>query len=99
MALSARFLPGEVFDTVGARGDDNYIKSWLEHCGDPDLGIQEVLTSDYEEYAAGTTLLMVAAYRGRLDVVRLLIDHGADVNVRLPVPDDGRSALAFAISY
>ena len=46
MALSGRFLPQEVFDAVGARGDVNYIKSWLAQGGDPGSGLQEALTSD-----------------------------------------------------
>ena len=76
-------------------GDIDFIKNWHVQGGDPDQGLDREF-DDGVIYEQGTTLLMVAAYRGRLDVVRLLVEAGADVNVRLP--DDGRSALAFAIS-
>lgn len=36
---------------------------------------------------SGNTALFLAAYRGRMDVVKLLVEHGADVNAK----DDGDS--------
>jgi ankyrin repeat protein len=43
--------------------------------------------------SAGETPLMLAAARGRLDVIGLLIDRGADVNA---VTDAGNTALMLA---
>ncbi len=42
----------------------------------------------------GNTLLIVASEKGRLDIVKALIDEGVDVNI---TNDDGNSALIFAI--
>jgi ankyrin repeat protein len=44
--------------------------------------------------ASGWTALMYAAHQGWLDVVQLLLQHGADTNA---VGSDGRSALAAAV--
>ena len=86
-------LPREVFDAA-LRGEIATIKNWLDQGGDPDQAIEQVFNHTYRP---GTTLLMAAASRDRLDAVRLLIDHGADVNVRVPEGyRAGWSALIFA---
>ena len=79
--------------TAALKGDMTAVQVWLAQGGDPNEGIEQRTQTGFYVYQPGTTLLMVAAYRGRLDVVRRLVEAGADVNVRLP--DDGRSALAF----
>ena len=87
-------LPREVF-TAALKGDITAVKNWLAQGGDPNEGLEQRTQTGFYVYQAGTTLLMVAAYRGRLDVVRLLVDdHGADVNVRA----GGYTALSWAAS-
>ena len=88
-------LPREVF-TAALKKDMTAVQDWLAQGGNPNEGLEQRTQTGFYVYQAGTTLLMVAAYRGRLDVVRLLVEAGADVNVRLP--DDGRSALIFAVA-
>ena len=84
-------LPREVF-TAALKKDMTAVQDWLAQGGNPNEGLEQRTQTGFYVYQAGTTLLMVAAYRGRLDVVRLLVEAGADVNVRLP--DDGRKEIA-----
>ena len=44
----------------------------------------------------GMTPLVIAAVSGAVDITRILIDHGADLNIRAA---DGFSALMYAPSY
>lgn len=42
------------------------------------------------------TALMIASYKGNLEIVKLLVDNGADVNIK---SDIGNTALMFASEY
>jgi ankyrin repeat protein len=54
-----------------------------------DAGLTADLTND-----KGDTLLILAAYRGHPEAVRVLLEHGADVT---RVNDRGQTALAAAV--
>jgi ankyrin repeat protein len=54
-----------------------------------DAGLSPNLTND-----KGDTLLILAAYRGHPETVRVLLDHGADVT---RANDRGQTALAAAV--
>ena len=56
----------EVRDLVSA-GDVGGVRAWLDAGGDP----------DQTDPATNQTLLMAAAFEGRLEVVRLLLGRGA----------------------
>ena len=73
-------LPREVF-TATLKKDMTAVQDWLAQGGNPNEGLEQRTQTGFYVYQPGTTLLMVAAYRGRLDVVRLLVEAGADVNV------------------
>ena len=72
--------PPEVFNAA-LRGDHAAIHNWLAQGGDPNEGIEQTINL-HGSFEPGSTLLMAAARRGHLDVVRRLVDAGADVNVR-----------------
>jgi len=44
-------------------------------------------------YANGYAPLLTAAANGHLDIVKMLLSHGADLHART---DDGKNALAYA---
>ena len=68
---------------VAAReGDVEVMRLLLEHGAD--INAQSF---------AGTTPLILAAWRGHVEVVRLLLEHGADINVQ---DNDGETALMVA---
>ena len=92
-------LPAEVFQAA-VEGQIDTIKNWLQQGGDPDQGLSQAFYGDDVSFAQGSTLLMVAACLGRLDLVRLLVDHGADVNVTCTAGQHspGWTALMWAVS-
>ena len=98
MAESEPLLLEEVFES--AIDGEPAIKNWLEQGGDPDQGLAQVFHGTDVTFARGSTLLMVAACMGRLDLVRLLVDHGADVNVTCTAGQHspGWTALMWAVS-
>ena len=65
------FLPVEIGDAA-RDGDIPAVKAWLDGPGDPNA---------FTEETPGFTLLFAAASTGRVDVVRFLLDRGADVRV------------------
>ena len=58
------------------------VQRWLEDGGDPNQDLHEDV-----EYFYNFKLLLVAASSGRTDVVRLLLEHGADINHCFHYPD------------
>jgi hypothetical protein len=58
------------------------IQRWLEDGGNPNQDLHEDV-----EYFYNFKLLLVAASSGRTDVVRLLLEHGADINHCFHYPD------------
>ena len=58
------------------------IQRWLEDGGNPNQDLHEDV-----EYFYNFKLLLVAATSGRTDVVRLLLEHGADINHTFHYPD------------
>ena len=82
-----RMLSLEVFNAA-AKGEIAIIQNWLAEGGDPNEGVQQMFSLPRANlhvcgnFERGSTLLMPAASKGRLDVLRLLVAHDADVNVR-----------------
>ena len=58
------------------------VQRWLEDGGNPNQDLHEDV-----EYFYNFKLLLVAASSGRTDVVRLLLEHGADINHTFHYPD------------
>ena len=75
-------LAGRLFD-MARSGDAERLSAYL------DAGVPVNLTN-----AAGDTLLMLAAYYGNPDTVRVLVARGADVN---RISDRGQTPLAGAV--
>ncbi|WP_457315521.1 ankyrin repeat domain-containing protein [Sinomonas sp. RB5] len=75
-------LAGKLFDAARA-GDTPVLRAYLE------AGAPATLANQ-----AGDTLVMLAAYHGRAESVRLLGAHGADVAV---ANDRGQTPLAGAV--
>ena len=98
MAESEPLLLVDVFES--AIDGEPTIENWLAQGGDPDQGLAQVFHGTDVSFAQGSTLLMVAACMGRLDLVRLLVDHGADVNVTCTAGEHspGWTALMWAVS-
>ena len=67
--------------TAALKGDMTAVQVWLAQGGDPNEGIEQTINL-HGSFEPGSTLLMAAARRGHLDVVRRLVEAGADVNVR-----------------
>ena len=75
----------EVF-SAALRGDITAVKDWLAEGGDPNEAIEQAIIRHGIcgfSFEPGSTLLMAAASAGHLDVVRRLVEAGADVNVAL----------------
>ena len=90
-------LPRHVFDA--ARSNDlRYLAAWLPtgdadaRFADRDEDVSAGITYDRNPLA-GRTLLMLASADGHLEMVRLLIEHGATINLQ----DRGLSALMLAV--
>ncbi len=77
-------MAGRLFD-MARSGDAIRLAAYL------DAGVPVNLTN-----AAGDTLLMLAAYYGNPDTVRVLIERGADVNL---ISDRGQTPLAGAVFH
>jgi len=60
------------------------VKDLLAHRADPNIVPKD---------NSGLTALMAAAYRGHIDVIRVLLDHGADVSIK---DQQGKTALLWA---
>ena len=73
-------LPEEVF-AAALEGEIATVQNWLLQGGDPDQGLDREFHDDGVVYDQGSTLLIAAASMGRIDAMRLLVSHGADVNV------------------
>ena len=65
----------EVFDRA-REGDVAFIKTWLDRGGD----VNEVAGEASPVYNRGKTVIMAAAARGQIEMMRLLVSRGADVN-------------------
>ena len=88
-------LPRELF-SAALMGDITAVQTWLAAPGgDPNEAIEQAISFMHGGgFEPGSTLLMAAASRERLDVVCLLVEAGADVNVRA----GGWTALIRAVS-
>ena len=75
-------------------GDITAVQNWLAAPGgDPNEAIEQAISFMHGDgFEPGSTLLMAAASRAQLDVVGLLVEAGADVNVRA----GGYTALSWA---
>ena len=65
----------EVFDRA-REGDVAFIKTWLD-CG---ADVNEVAGEASPVYNRGKTVIMAAAARGQIEMMRMLVSRGADVN-------------------
>ena len=77
--------PGSPFLKAALEGDIKTLKSLLE---DKNIDLEQ-----RDEY--GSTALILATFNSHTEAVRLLIDHGADINA---VGYDGNTALMIALS-
>lgn len=68
---------------------DNKVNEAIEYVNEGKLAANIDCTDEH-----GTTVLQYAAFRGHLDLCRLLVEKGADVNAK--THDQGYSALMFA---
>ncbi|HSL37110.1 MAG TPA: ankyrin repeat domain-containing protein [Arthrobacter sp.] len=75
-------LAHKLFDAA-RQGDSGLLAGYL------DAGVPATLTNE-----AGDTLLMLAAYHGHADTVRLILQHGGDAN---SANDRGQTPLAGAV--
>ncbi len=70
------------------------VKRLLDAGADPNLGIHKTTrTGIFEEYTKGTTALMIAAAKGRSDLLDMLLDAGADPHVK---NTEGKTAVDLA---
>ena len=88
--------PGVPLNVLQAakQGDAGVVQEWLENGGDANLDVSpEALP---ESRCFGTRLLSAAAEYKRLDVIRVLLANGADINYvhRYPHPTDIREPPA-----
>ena len=77
-------VPPEVLNAA-LEGDLDAIENWLGEGGNPNAALEYIESDD--DFASldddlPSTLLMAAASKGQIDVLRLLVAHDADVNVR-----------------
>ena len=82
----------ELFNAA-AKGEIATVQNWLVEGGDPNQAIEQAIHHDGSSYDPGSTLVMAAASRARLEVLRRLVEAGADVNV---ICTGGFSALSWA---
>jgi len=83
--------------------DPSYFRRWLEGGGDPNVAYSGTLSTTYYE---GETPLMVAAMSGRVEVMRVLIQAGADFTITRAAYDglgeeegEIQTALSLAFEY
>ena len=108
MATTTTTSLGEVLNAAD-RGDVDCVRRWIDGGGDTNSACRgTVRTPSGADYHEGETPLMVAAMAGRLDVIRMLVQAGADVNItRPPVPDselhesigETQSALTLSLTH
>ena len=82
-----RALDGErLLHAATERGETAAVQQWLADGGDPNQDLHEAADPYYTHFR----LLLLAASNGRTDIVRLLLEHGADVNYvfQEPEPED-----------
>jgi len=84
-AERARKQKEEAYLTAAEAGDTREVQDWIARGGSIDL-----------RNKADETALMLAAHRGHLEVVKILLDHGADVNAR---QQNGSTALTDIVSH
>lgn len=72
------------FYIASANGDVAALKVILKNTKFRDFWINQI------EPASGLTALMLAAYNGKYDAVKLLLEYGADANIK---GSDGSTAL------
>ena len=92
------------------QGGVDFVRRWLEGGGDPNIsprGTVHISEPEETDYYEGETPLMVAAMTGSVEVIRILVQAGADVNITRPaVPDEfieeagnAESALTLALAH
>ena len=104
MATTTRPTLAQVLNAAG-RGDVDCVRRWLEGGGDPNITCRETVhTARDTDYYEGETPLMVASMSGRVEVIRILLQAGADVNISRPAESaleedegDTESALTLAL--
>ena len=78
-------VPDEIVRAT-ERGDTAAVRRWLANGGDPNQDIQSHAASGIT-YWHNFRLLLLATSNGRTGIVRLLLEHGADVNYVFQEPE------------
>ena len=78
-------VPDEIVRAT-ERGDTAAVRRWLADGGDPNQDIQSHAASGIT-YWHNFRLLLLATSNGRTGIVRLLLEHGADVNYVFQEPE------------
>ena len=74
-------VPNEIV-RAATNGYTDVVQRWLANGGDPNWDLQEG-----SGYCLNFKLLLLAAAHGRTGIVRLLLEHGADVNYVFKYPE------------
>ena len=92
--MSSPVSPKAVMAAVNGAGDDDAVRGLLASLGGTSSGAKSVL--DWRDVdGKSRTALHVAAGRGRVAVVRMLVEAGASVNLG---DSNGETALDIAVS-